>query len=247
MRSDRFPEHTDNVAFNRQFWDRYAADWDDPRVRHAGSDVRAEGEIDPDALQVVGDEWGLPEEVAEVVDDYILPFVGEESVIAEIGCGGGRVALRVADKVREFHGFDVAPGMLDRARHTVGHRDNVHLKLVDGTHIPVADGVFDFVYSFDVFVHLDLHTQWAYLQEISRVLKPGARAFLHTANLTTGEGWKLFSSQGRFDVTGFYFLTPEMVDTLLAHTDLGIVKRSEPGSPNYYIDRDYLFVLEKAG
>jgi SAM-dependent methyltransferase len=241
------PDHTDNVAYNRQFWDRYAADWDDPQVRHAGSDVRAEGEIDPDALQVVGDEWGLPEEVAEVVDDYILPFVGGESVIAEIGCGGGRVALRVADTVREFHGFDVAPGMLERARDTVGHRDNVHLKLVDGTHLPVSDAAFDFIYSFDVFVHLDLHTQWAYLQEISRVLKPGARAFLHTANLTTGEGWKLFSSQGRFDVTGFYFVTPEMVDTLLAQTDLRIVKRSEPGSPNYYIDRDYLFVLEKAG
>ena len=247
VRGDRSPEPTDNVAYNRQFWDGYAAAWDDPQLRHAGADVRTEGEIDPKSFQVVGDEWGLPTEVGEVVDDYILPFVGPESVIAEIGCGGGRVALRVAHNVRQYHGFDVAPGMLERARQTVGDRDNVHLQLVDGTHIPVADGAFDFLYSFDVFVHLDLHTQWAYLQEISRVLKAGARAFLHTANMTTGEGWKLFSSQSRFDVTGFYFLTPEIVDTLLAHTDLRIVKRSEPGSPNYYVDRDYLFVLEKAG
>lgn len=243
----RLPDQRDNVAYNRAFWDRYAANWDDPDVRLAGSDVRAEGEIDPNSLRVVGDEWGLPEEVAEVVDDYILPFVGPESVIAEIGCGGGRVALHVADSVKEYHGFDVAPGMLERARQTVGDRPNVHLKLVDGTHLPAGDAAFDFVYSFDVWVHLDLHTQWAYLQEISRVLEPRGRAFLHTSNLNTDEGWKHFSSQDRFDVTGgFYFVTPEIIDTLVAHTDLEIVKRSQPGSPNYYLDRDYLFVLEKA-
>jgi SAM-dependent methyltransferase len=246
VRGRRLPDHTDNVAYNRQFWDRYATDWDDPGVRLAGSDVRTQGEIDPNAFRVVGDEWGVPEEVGEVVDEYILPYVGPESVIAEIGCGGGRLALRVAGRVREYHGFDVAPAMLERARQAVGERDNVRLQLVDGTQLPIADGTFDFIYSFDVFVHLDLHTQWAYLKEISRVLKPGSRAFLHTANLATDEGWKLFSSQSRFDVTGFYFLTPEIVDTLLAHTDLRIVKRSAPGSPNYYVDRDYLFVLEKA-
>ena len=40
----------------------------------------------------------------------------------------------------------------------------------------------DFVILYDVLVHVDLHITNKYVREIARVLKPGGRAFLSTAN-----------------------------------------------------------------
>jgi SAM-dependent methyltransferase len=136
--------------------------------------------------------------------------------------------------------------MLERARVALADRSNVEFVLLDSPDLPRhLHGSLDFIYSFDVFVHLDVHTQWRYLRQISEVLRPGGHAFLHTSNLTTGEGWKLFSSQAQYAVEGFYFVTPEIVRTLISHTDLELIKESEAGSSNYYLDRDYLFALRK--
>ncbi|MDQ6839647.1 MAG: class I SAM-dependent methyltransferase [Actinomycetota bacterium] len=64
------------------------------------------------------------------------------------------------------------------------------------------------MYSFDVFVHLDLHVQWSYIKEIERMLKPGGKVFIHTADLTTSAGWNRFVRQSGYRVEGFYFMTP---------------------------------------
>lgn len=46
----------------------------------------------------------------------------------------------------------------------------------------------DFIILYDVLVHVDLHITNKYIREIARVLKPGGKAFLSTANfLSPGE------------------------------------------------------------
>lgn len=46
----------------------------------------------------------------------------------------------------------------------------------------------DFIILYDVLVHVDLHITNKYVREIARVLKPGGKAFLSTANfLSPGE------------------------------------------------------------
>lgn len=45
----------------------------------------------------------------------------------------------------------------------------------------VSDSL-DFVILYDVLVHVDLHITNKYIREIARVLKPGGKAFLSTAN-----------------------------------------------------------------
>jgi hypothetical protein len=60
-------------------------------------------------------------------------------------------------------------------------------------------------YSFDVMVHIDLHTIWKYLLEIRRVLKDETgRAFISTANLEAPGGWERFTKQKEYSVGGFY-------------------------------------------
>jgi SAM-dependent methyltransferase len=238
---------TDNVGYNRELWDWYADRWkDDPRFRRDEADVLDPSMSDEERFAVLGNEWGTSAEVDRVVADFIEPFVTPESVAGEIGVGGGRVAAKVVDLVGELWGFDISAGMLERAREHLGERPGIHFELLDGARLPEhASQRFDFLYSFDVFVHLDLHTIWKYLNEVARALRPGGRAFLHTSNLTAPTGWANFARQERYRPQDHYFVTPEVIHTLVSHTDLSFVKESTPEPDSFYLSRDYLFVLEK--
>jgi SAM-dependent methyltransferase len=238
----RAPDPTDHVGYNRTSWDGYAARWSSRGFRR---NLASKEDVDEEQLAILGDEWA-EEGVEDIVAEWITPYVTPESVAAEIGVGGGRVARLVADQVKELLCFDLSPGMLEHARTNLAGKDNVRLALVQGPKLPDdLTGRLDFVYSFDVFVHLDLHTQWRYFQEVERVLKPGGRAFLHTANLTAPGGWERFAAQEHYTLDGHYFVTPEVVKTLVGHTGLELVQESTPSDAHTVLKRDYLFVLER--
>jgi SAM-dependent methyltransferase len=237
---------TENVEYNTEIWDWYADRWNDPAFRQ--QQLLHEGRAGEDAGDVtrLGEEWGRLEDAVQAIDEWILPYVDPASVCGEIGTGGGRVAVRVAPKVGEFHAFDVSTKMLQLVRTELREVPGAafhHLQAP--TFAPELAGRFDFLYSFDVFVHLDLHVQWRYLQEVHRALKPGGKAFLHTANLTTEAGWKRFVEQDRYRVEGFYFMTPQAVRTLVERAGLRVLEErgGEPG--NFYYERDYLVLVEK--
>lgn len=98
-------------------------------------------------------------------------------------------------------------------------------------------GTCDFVYSFDVMPHIDLHTIYAYMKTIKGLLRPnptGAevssrprpRVFLHTANLCAPLGFDRFSKQTRPTAGGFHFLSPEMIRTLAKQCGYRIIQES---------------------
>lgn len=238
---------SDNVGYNRLVWDWYAERWSDRDFRKRQLTYEGRGDEDPDALLLLGDEWGRPADVQAIIDRWILPHIGPAAVVGEIGTGGGRVASRVAPASGQFHAFDISPKLLAIVRNKLAHVAGAEFHLLDGPRLPAAmSGAFDFIYSFDVFVHLDLHVQWRYLAEVARSLRPGGRAFLHTANLATTAGWERFVAQERYRVEGFYFVTPEIVKTMLGHAGLRVVDEVTGESGNFYYARDYLAVVEKA-
>jgi len=233
-----------NVEYNRELWNRYSKIWNKSKVRVVNPDI-CEREKDSN-LKYLGDEWGIPSDVDEVVAEYIYPFINEDSVVAEIGIGGARIASRVVEKTKEFYGFDISSEMLKRAKDVLSDHSHVRYILVDTPRF--ADefvGKFDFVYSFDVFVHLDLHTMWKYFGEFGRILKQGGKAFIHTTNLNAPGGFERFSGQEAYSAVDHYFVSPEIVDILAQHSDLRIIKSSTIDPTNFYLNRDYLVVLEK--
>jgi SAM-dependent methyltransferase len=236
----------DNVGYNRSLWDWYADRWTDHEFRQRQLDHEGRDADDPSSVARLGEEWGRLEDVEAIVDRWILPHVDGHAVVGELGTGGGRVARLVAPKVGQFHAFDVAPKMLQRARRELRDVRGAQFHVLNAPALPteLAES-FDFVYSFDVFVHLDLHVQWRYLQEFRRVLKPGGRAFVHTSNLTAPAGWERFAAQEYYRVEGFYFMTPEAVRTLVDHSGLRMVDELNGAPGNFYYERDYLVLLEK--
>ena len=237
------PPAADNFAYNRFFWDWYSERWEDEGWRDA---FWAGLALDRDRLEVLGDEWADRSDVQEIFDEFIAPYLSPERHVAEIGPGGGRLARLTAPRAASLVLLDISPQMLARCREVLRDRTNVRYVLLEGLSFPEdLSGRIDFVYAFDVYVHFDMHSLWRHLQGIERLLRPGGNALIHTANLTAPAGWELFEEQERYSVEGHFFLTPEAVRTLVSHTAFRIVRESEPRADNFYLNRDYLAVLER--
>lgn len=235
------PPDADNVRHNRSLWNTYASTWDRQSIYLEKDPNRREEHI-----HVLGDEWGTPTDLDEVFRDFFEENLSRETVAVEIGVGGGRIAKRVAPLVKTLWAFDIAPAMLAKARQALSGQDNVQLVQLEDTRLPDhLVGQVDFIYSFDVFVHLDLHTLYRYLVDMARVIKPDGRILIHTSNLSATEGWNRFSSQSAYSVAGHYFICPELLHILVEHAGLRLVKESQERADNFYYARDYVCLLAR--
>jgi SAM-dependent methyltransferase len=138
---------------------------------------------------IYGLHWGDPEVAPHlqwVRDHYCLKFVDPAQTCIEIGPGGGRWT-RYLRGFRTLYAVDYHQELLDELAKNFAQPNIVAIKNA-GTDFPgIADQSIDFVFSFGVFVHLDLPIVVAYLAEIARVLKPGGRAVIQYADKTKPE------------------------------------------------------------
>lgn len=205
-------------------------------------------------LDYIGDEWSDKTSFLTVMEEFVYPYVKEGSIIGEIGSGGGRVSSRLATKAGKLVCFDISTKMLEVAK----SRIRLEFPELDSTFVPLDNaefpdeflnesGYFDFVCVFDVFPHVDLHTQWQYYQEIFKSLKNNGYALIHTANLETEKGWNRFQQQKEFSSKGFYFMVSSMTRLLLDKAGFKIIDESSPNRKvgNMYYERDYIAIVQK--
>ena len=232
-----------NLEENRHYWDAYAREW---TSRFLGYESQTRSDA-PSTYDYLGDEWGSPEHLNVILDEFVFPRISARATVLEIGSGGGRLAARVAPRVKHLYCLDISSEMLKRLSAVLADHDNIsYVHTEDGTFPPsLLAAELDFVYSFDVFVHIDLHAMWKYVRQIAQSLRPGGAAFLHTANLLTQEGWNRFAKQDRFTMVGHYFITPEVLKTLGARAGLHVEREASEDPSNFYKARDYLVVLRK--
>ena len=100
-------------------------------------------------------------------------------VVADFGCGCGRIARWLAPRVLEgggrFLGFDLNPRLASWcAENLVGNYHTNRLK----PPLACPDATVDVLYAYSVFTHLRKPTAVAWLAEIARILRPGALALL---------------------------------------------------------------------
>ena len=116
-----------------------------------------------------------------------------DSRLLDWGCGAGRLAVGIVEKlgrIDQYHGVDVQKHLVDWAERHVGGRPGftfTHVDLANPRYnpggslkrsIPGATLDYDGFYAYSVFSHLMGDDTAAYLQEVSRLLKPGGRAFV---------------------------------------------------------------------
>jgi SAM-dependent methyltransferase len=172
----------------RATWSRYPQEWaTDPALRR-GADT-------------LGEEWGGPG-FADLVVELVEPYLGAQVDVLELGCGGGKFSGRLAPRCRSLLCCDISPRMIDHARATLSERglgENVDFVVLNGVDFSgVPDESADFIFSYDVQLHLPPENVFSYMRDARRVLRDNGVFMLHAVNLASDGGMEHFLNQSFF-------------------------------------------------
>src|ERR1700754_1134326 len=104
---------------------------------------------------------------------YLLPDLGPDTRLLDVGCGPGTITADLAARVGQVTAAENAPAALDAARAEVARqgRTNVEFAVEDVHALSFADDTFDVVHAHQVLQHVvDPVTA---LREMARVCRPG--------------------------------------------------------------------------
>ena len=137
-----------------------------------------------DAGEEWSERWGTS---AAQWSETILPRIKDclpAPTILEIGPGYGRWTHYLKDQCERLVVVDRSAECIEACRTRFATDPRVTGYVNEGGSLPmISDGSVDFVFSFDVFVHIKREVVEQYLSEFSRTLKPGGRGFIHHSNL----------------------------------------------------------------
>jgi len=111
---------------------------------------------------------------------YLLERIGPDDTVLELGCGYGRVALRLAERARRVVGVDVAEESLALARVVAGPDARCEFLSMDALHMSFADGSFDVVVCIQNGICAFGVCQSELMREALRVVSPGGRLIFST-------------------------------------------------------------------
>lgn len=218
------------------FWDVYSQRWE---VHGDGDGVRHEG--------VLGVEWTPSARTQWVFDRFAKPHLKPGARVLEIGPGGGKFSRMFEEAGVDLTLCDISPKMLERASSAC--RRAPRTVLLDGRGLqPFADGHFDLVFSFDVFIHIEAEEFFRYLAEANRVLRPDGVFSVHTSTFESQYGMLAFLRQMRDHQQDIgtryggrmYPLTGHVLARFAEHNGFEVTDRSES-----WEDRDLVQALTK--
>lgn len=184
--SDRVTERGKAIDGLRDTWSRYVSDWQEDASLRRGA-------------AMLGDEWGGPAFADLVVEELAGPYLRPDADVLELGCGGGKFSQRLAARTRSLVCADISPAMIALTESTLtagGIGANVTYQLLDGVDFSgIAPNSVDFVFSYDVQLHLQPQNIFSYLVDAKRVLRAGGVFMLHQIDLTSAGGMKHFIGQ----------------------------------------------------
>ncbi len=188
---------TDLKRFNKTKKDEvyYGHNWGDPG-RKRGVFYRLSNKI----LQKE------PGDLSKVVSKYISPYVQKDSIVLEIGSGGGRWTSYLL-KAKEIIIVELNPEFFDylkkRFRKNIS---KINFYKTSGYNLDgIQSDYVDFIFTFGVFVHTDPEGIFEYLKNIKRVLKPSGVAVIQYSDKTKkfGKMNKSFSNMNPKKMEGF--------------------------------------------
>ena len=122
---------------------------------------------DPEELKEYMDKW----DGSVFIDELQL---SSEKHVFEIGCGSGRLAVRVAPFVKSYTGIDISPKTAERAvKNIIGEK--VNIICADFLDYGIVCE-FDIVYSSLTFIHIE--NKPAAINKISGLLRKNGRFVL---------------------------------------------------------------------
>lgn len=150
-------------------------------------------------FETLGEEWGGPQFADAIVDDLVGTRIDRDSDVLELGCGGGKFSQRLAPRVRSLVCSDISRAMLNQTRGELelrGLADGVEFKQLNGIDFEgIPDDSVDFIFSYDVQLHLQPQNVFSYMLDAKRVLRPGGVFMVHQIDLNSSGGIDQFLMQ----------------------------------------------------
>lgn len=104
------------------------------------------------------------------------------SMILDLGCGPGEIAIRCAMLGADVFGIDVSRDALRlSAERSQKENVDIHLFEFDGRKVPFKSATFNSIVLADVIEHIDDETLECLMTECSRLLVPEGRVILHSS------------------------------------------------------------------
>jgi len=104
---------------------------------------------------------------------FVLSRLRPTDCVLELGCGYGRVALRLADVAACVVGIDTAPESLTLARHLAGPESRCRFLLMDASTLTFPDDAFDVVVCVQNGISAFAVDPERVMREALRVTRPG--------------------------------------------------------------------------
>ena len=179
--------------------------------------------------KVVGKKW----DYIEIVKKY----VNKETILLDIGTGGGELLLKIARFAKEAYGIDNSRGMIKTAKKNLmkSKTSNVEFILADAKKLPFPQKYFDVV----ICRHSDF-----YPKEVFRVLKPDGIFITQQVGEKDKENIKEIFGRGQSFGEGVGTLMNRYVQEL-KEVGFEILKKDTYNAVEYYANMiDLIFLLK---
>jgi len=164
-----------------------------------------------------GLEWGDPETVEPlkyVKENFVNPYINKKHTALEIGPGGGRWTQYLLQFERLYL-VDYHKELLDELKQNFNQENFIWIKN-NGFDFPnIQTDSIDYLFSFGVFVHLDIDIIENYLKNIYSILKPSGNVVLQYA-----DKHKIMAQKNN----GFSENTPEVMRKLILDNGFTILE-----------------------
>ena len=168
-------------------------------------------------------------------NEMMLKYVEKGSVILEIGPGAGRWSEFLQKLASRLILADISPTCLEICRNRFESCDNVSYNLIERGLNFIANDCIDFIWSYDVFVHINPTEVEHYIADCARILRPGGYAVIHHA------GEYVSRKHARIESSRAY-MSSSLFKTIVCKYKLEMV---EQNSPLPHFPGDMLSVFRK--
>jgi ubiquinone/menaquinone biosynthesis C-methylase UbiE len=133
-----------------------------------------------------GEEWTKSQAWKQsLVKEVMLKFLKEEQTVVEIGPGGGKWTEYLQKFAKNLIVVDISEKCIEVCKKRFSNCNNITYFVNDGSDLSfLSSGSIDFIWSFDVFVHISPADIDKYIHEFKRILKRRGTGIIHHA----GEG-----------------------------------------------------------
>lgn len=191
----------------------------------------------PDVWANEGHEWsiyfGSTENLWNVLYPKIEKFLKGE--VLEIAPGYGRITKYLLEKVNNLSIVDLNSNCIEKCKERYGDKIKSYT-VNDGKSLNYDNNSFDFIFSYDSFVHMTADVIECYIIEIQKILKKDGYAFIHHSHFFGDE-------TPTTNIAGRSNMSPDVFNKLVTRYDMVTISQ-EPFRVSEQIF-DFLTIFKK--